>query len=274
MNRAAAAIFLALVCWGCPKRIDFGPRGELTDAGQLFELTQAAQAQAVTLQGDGKLRVESPRGSGSVSVFLAASRPGLLRLELFDFFNRPLAVLVTDGQRFGLYQAQENTFYQGPASPRTLATLLPLALPSEELVTVMLGQVPFIPSEHMSLTLDRNEGLYVLTLRRGEVTQVLHIHPTHLRVVRSQVRGAPAYDLAYESFKEQGGVLLPHEVTLSAGQAETRVRLRYTAVSVNGTPDLTLFDLSPPEDIPVVELDAQGQQLPPPVEFPPLPPGS
>jgi outer membrane biogenesis lipoprotein LolB len=273
MNRAAAAIFLALVCWGCPKRIDFGPTGELTDAGQLFQLTQAAQARAVTLQGDGKLRIESPQGSGSVSVFLAVSRPGLLRLELFDFFNRPLAVLVTDGQRFGLYQAQENTFYQGPATPRTLATLLPVALPSEELVEVMLGQVPFIPAERLSLTLDRNEGLYVLTLQRGTVTQVLHIHPTHLRVVRSQVRGIWAYDLAYESFKERGEVLLPHEVTLSEERAETRARLRYTDITVNEAPDLTLFDLTPPEGIPVVEVDPQGQEVPP-VALPPTPPES
>lgn len=273
MNRAAAAMFLAFLCSGCPKRIDFGPQGQITQAEELFRLTSAAQARVVTLQGDGKLRLDSPQGAGTVSVFLAASRPGLLHVEMFDFFNRPIAVLVTDGQRFGLFQAQENTYYQGPATPGNLSRFLPVALPSEELVTVMLGQVPFLPAERMTLALDEQEGLYVLTLHRGEVSQVLHIHPRHLRVVRSQVRGARTYDLAYDDFKEHGEVLLPHEVTLQTATADTSLRLRYTDITLNESPDLTLFDLTAPEDVPVVEVDEGGQALPP-VALPPSQPGS
>ena len=163
MNRAAVAIFLApflvLFCSGCPKRLDFGPHGRITEPAELLRLTQEAQDTVATLQGDGKLRVQSPQGTGTVSVFLAASRPGLLRVEMFDFFNRPLAVLVTDGARFGLVQFQENKFYQGPATPQNLSRFLPLALPSEELVSVMLGRAPLLPAERMTLTLDEKEAL-------------------------------------------------------------------------------------------------------------------
>ena len=273
MNRAAAAIFLALVCTGCPKRLDFGPRGRITQAEELFRLTSAAQDTAATLQGDGKLRVESPQGTGTVSVFLAVSRPGLLRVEMFDFFNRPIAVLVTDGQRFGLLQAQENTWYQGPATPRNLARFLPVALPSEELVSVMLGRVPLLPAERMSLALDEKEGLYVLTLERGAVSQVLRIHPTLLRVVKSEVRGARTYGLEYERFKEEGGLVFPHEVKLLASTADASLDLRYTDISLNGPPDLTLFDLSAPPGVPVVEVDEGGQTLPP-LALPPDSPGA
>ncbi|HEX8823644.1 MAG TPA: DUF4292 domain-containing protein [Archangium sp.] len=271
MNRAAAAIFLALLCSGCPKRIDFGPQGRVTQPEELFRLTSAAQTQVVSLQGDGKLRVESPQGSGTVSAFLAVSRPGLLRVEMFDFFNRPIAVLVTDGQRFGLFQSQENKFYQGPATPRNLSRFLPVALPSEELVSVMLGQVPFLPAERKTLALDAKQGLYVLTLHRGAVSQVLHIHPKSLRVVRSEVRGLQTYGLEYDNFKEHGEARLPHEVTLRAPSADTSLGLRYTEITVNESPDLTLFDLSAPEDVPVVEVDEGGQTLPP-VELPPARP--
>ena len=273
MNRAAAAIFLVLVCSGCPKRLDFGPQGRITQAEELFRLTSAAQDQVATLQGDGKLRVDAPQGRGTVSVFLAASRPGLLRVEMFDFFNRPLAVLVTDGARFGLVQFQENKFYQGPATPQNLSRFLPLALPSEELVSVMLGRVPFLPADAMTLSVDEKEAVYVLTLTRGDVSQVLQVDPRTLRVVRSQVRGAPVYDLEYGRFETHGALLLPHEVTLRASTADTSLGLRYTDVTPNGTLDLTLFDLTPPEDTPVVDVDEGGQALPP-VALPPASPGS
>ncbi len=275
MNRVAAAIFLALACSGCPHRIEFGPEGLIEDPEKLFSIVSQQQANLVTLQGDAKLHVSSPQGSGTLSVFVAISRPGLLHMETFDFFNRPVAVLVSDGQRFNLYQTEGNVFYQGPASPQNVSRFLPVVLPSEELVAVMLGQVPFIPPERKTLSLDRGEGLYVLTLYRGPVTQRLFVHPKYRRVVRSEVRGVPGYDLEFDTFKEQGLVVFPKEVKLLAEVAQTELRLRYSDVALNGPPDLTLFELSPPEGARVVEVDERGQEVrPEAVPSPASPPGS
>lgn len=275
MNRLAAAIFLAVVCSGCPHRIEFGPEGPIDDPDKLFQLVNQAQENLVTLQGDAKLHVSSPQGSGTLSMFLAISRPGLLHMETFDFFNRPVAALVSDGQRFGLYQTEGNVFYQGPASPENVSRFLPVVLPSEELVAVMLGQVPFIPAERKTLELDRKEGVYVLKLYRGPVTQTLQVHPKFYRVVRSEVRGVPGYDLAFEDFQPQGTQVFPKEVKLIAEVAQTELRLRYSDVSLNARPDLTLFELAPPEGARVVEVDARGQEMhPPAAPSPSGPPGS
>jgi len=281
MNRALAAIFLAVlfsgVLSGCPKRLEFGPEGPIEDPDKLFELTSQAQANVLTLQGDAKLRVASPQGSGTLSMYVAISRPGLLHLETFDFFNRPVAALVSDGQRFGLYQTEGHVFYQGPASPENVSRFLPVVLPSEELVAVMLGQVPFIPAERKTLELDRDKGVYVLKLFRGGVTQTLHVHTKLHRVVRSEVRGIPGYDLSFDDLKEQGqnAVVFPKEVKLIAEAAETELRLRYSDVTLNGPPDLTLFELAPPEGARVVDVDARGREIQPaPAPSPPVQPGS
>ncbi len=275
MNRLAAAIFLALVCSGCPHRIEFGPEGPIDDPEKLFQLVNRSQENLVTLQGDAKLHVSSPQGSGTLSMFVAISRPGLIHMETFDFFNRPVAALVSDGQRFGLYQTEGNVFYKGPASPENVSRFLPVVLPSEELVAVMLGQVPFIPAERKTLELDRKEGVYVLQLVRGGVTQTLRVHPKFYRVVRSEVRGVPGYDLAFDDFKEQGAVVFPKEVKLMAEVAQTELRLHYSDVALNGPPDLTLFELEPPEGARVVEVDARGQEVhPQPAPSPAVPPGS
>jgi outer membrane lipoprotein-sorting protein len=275
MNRLAAAIFLAVVCSGCPHRIEFGPEGPIDDPEKLFQLVSQAQANLVTIQGDAKLHVSSPQGSGTLSMFVAISRPGLLHMETFDFFNRPVAALVSDGQRFGLYQTEGNVFYYGPASPENVSRFLPVVLPSEELVAVMLGQVPFIPPERKTLELDPKEGVYVLKLFRGQVTQTLQVHPKYYRVVRSEVRGVPGYDLAFDKFEVQDSVVFPKEVKLIAEVAETELRLRYSDVALNAPPDLTLFELAPPEGARVVEVDARGREVSPvPASPSPGPPGS
>ncbi|RKH12817.1 DUF4292 domain-containing protein [Corallococcus praedator] len=261
MNRAAAAIFLALLCSACPKRLEFGPEGRIEDAQTLYQHVQERQGQVVNLEGDSKLRVDSPQGSGTLSTFLSITRPGLIHLETYDFFNRPVASLVSDGTRFGVYQAQGNTYFQGPASPENVSRFLPIVLPSEELVAVMLGQVPLLPPESMTLELNEKERVYVLTLVRGAATQTLRVDPRHLRVVKSEVRGVPGYDLAFEDFKQRGELLFPGKVILTAAQADTKLELRYTEITLNGRPDLTLYELTAPEGAKVVDVDARGREL-------------
>jgi outer membrane lipoprotein-sorting protein len=262
MNRAAAAIFLALLCSACPKRLEFGPEGRIDDADVLYKHVRERQSQVVTLEGDSKLHVDSPQGSGTLSMFVAISRPSLLHLETFDFFNRPVASLVSDGQRFGLYQSQGNTFYQGPASPENVSRFLPVVLPSEELVMVMLGQAPLLPPERMTLELNEKERVYVLTLFRGPARQTLRVDPKYLRIVKSQVTGVPGYDLAFDDFKQRGDLLFPGKVELTAAVADTKLELRYQQVTLNGRPDLTLYELAPPEGAKVVEVDERGRELP------------
>jgi outer membrane lipoprotein-sorting protein len=70
-------------------------------------------------------------------------------------------------------------------------------------------------------------------------------------------------------------VVFPKEVKLIADVAETELRLRYSDVTLNAPPDLTLFELTPPEGARVVEVDARGREIQPmPASPPPVQPGS
>lgn len=274
MNRAAAAIFLVLVCSGCPKRMEFGPEGPIEDAERLYQLVKESQGNVVSLQGDAKLRVDSPQGSGTLSLFVALSRPGLLHFESFDFFNRPVASLTANQERFGLYQTEGNAWYEGPASPENISRFLPVVMPSEELVAVMLGQAPLLPPERMTLSLDKDEGVYVLTLYRGPATQVLQVHTKHHRVLSSEVKGIPAYNLAFDNFDQKDAFVFPKKVKLMVPRAKTELEVRYTDVTLNGAPDLTLFELTPPEGAKVIPVDESGREVPPVPLLPEPPPAT
>lgn len=114
----------------------------------------------------------------------------------------------------------------------------------------------------MTLELDRKKGVYVLTLHRGQATQVLDVHTKYLRIMKSQVRGIPGYDLGFEDFLEQGGLIFPGRVSLEAKQAKTKLQVRYQQIKLNARPDLTLYELVPPEGARVVEVDEAGRELP------------
>jgi Domain of unknown function (DUF4292) len=264
MNRALAAIFLSLVCAGCPKRVppaEFGPEGPLTSAREVLARVDAVQTAVEALTSDGKLTVDSPQGRGTLGVFVAVARPACLRIELYDFFNRPQGLLVVNGERFGAYSAQEGKFFTGPASPGNVSRFLPLELPVHELLPVLLGQAPRLPDESPELAIQRDPPAYLLRLRAGEAMQQLLVHPELFRVQRSEVRGVTAYDLAFDDFLERDDLSFPRDIVLASQAAKARLQLRYSDPTLNPPPDPERFTLQPPEGVPVVEVDARGEPV-------------
>ncbi|MEW5741804.1 MAG: DUF4292 domain-containing protein [Myxococcota bacterium] len=261
---ALVPLLAAVALLACPRPpVNFGKDGEARTPEELLKRIAQAEATVVALKGDGSLYVETPQGKGSVSLFVAVSHPALIHIEQLDFFNRPQGVLVTDGSNVGLYDAKDGKYYRGPATPANLGRFLPVVLPPAELAALMLGRAPRLPPESSELSFDDKLGVYVLTLKREGVTQTLHVQPPSHRVVKSTVTGRAAYDVEFSDIADYGAVTMPKKAKLLAASAKTTVELTWKDVTLNEPPDLTLFDLTPPEDVPVVDVDAQGSPVGP-----------
>jgi len=251
---------------GCPRvKVDLGKDGAPTSAEDLLRRIGTAESQVFAVKGDGRLVVESPQGKGAVTIFAAVSHPAFIHLEQLDFFGRPQTVFVTDGTNFGLYDAQLGKYFRGPATAPNLSRFLPVVMPPSELASVMLGRAPRIQSESREMHFDDELQLFVLTLKRGDVKQFLHVQPPSYRVVKSWAEGLTAYELAFSDIAAPNpGVTLPKVAALDVAVAKTKLELTWKDFTVNEAPDLTLFDLEPPEGIPVVEVDASGNPRQPP----------
>jgi hypothetical protein len=166
-----------------------------------------------------------------------------------------------DGDRFGLYSAPDNTYYRGPATPQNVSRILPMVLPASELAQILLGAAPRIPHDTASLRIDERCACYELTLRKGEVTQILQIDARRYRVLASRIEGVSAYQLAFDDHAQYGKIAFPRHLALRAPDAGVDLDLRYAEVTLNESPDLTLFEVEPPEDVRVVDVDAEGRPV-------------
>jgi hypothetical protein len=258
MNRVIGLVFLTTLLPGCPHRIDFGDKGEIKSADDLLKATAYAESQVVSVKGESKIKIDSPNAKGVLTLFMAVTHPSLIHLESLNFFGKPQAVLISDGATFGLFSADEGKYYRGPASPQNISRFLPVVLPPEELTALMLGRAPRIPADSSELSIDEEKKTYKLVLKKAPVTQTLWIDPKNHRVLRSEVRGVSAYDLAFESIDTVGQVTYPRKVVLMAPAANTTLELLYKDVAVNEAPDLTMFDQTPPANVPIIEVDAAG----------------
>ena len=253
-----AALFLGMFL-GCAKRIDFGPAGEIRSAQELLTLTDQAERQILSLKGDARLRVSSPKGSGTLNIFAAISDPDKLHLESLNFFGKPQAILKTTGARFGLLDAEEGKYYRGPASEENLSRFMPVALPVQELVAMMLGRAPRIAFSASSLKLDPARGSYVVTLEGAGIQQTLWVDPATHRVRRSEVRGPKSYELSFDDFQGFASTEFPRQTTLAVPRETTRLELKYRDLELNPRLDASLFDLAPPSRMTVIEVDEAGR---------------
>jgi outer membrane lipoprotein-sorting protein len=280
-----ALLGLALLLAACPPRpLRFGPEGEITDPDTLIRLLDRRAERVRTLKSEARARIKTPRQSGTVNEFVAVQRPDALHLETLDFFGKPVAVLATNGQRFALYNGQDSTFYSGPASAANVSRLLPLVLDPREAVMILLGEVPKLAAEQTRLVVDEQARAYLLTLASGAVTQRIWLGTEDLRPLRSEIRGARAYDVRFENYQLIDEVVFPVEISLVAVDERgtptgVEIALKYQELELNPSLSPTLFHLDQPANTRFVEVDELGRPLGagpdlPLPEQPGLPPGA
>ena len=259
-----AALLISLAgLLGCPKRLDFGPRGQLHDPQELLALVDQAERAATSFTAEGQVRFSVPEGQATLGAFAAAAEPASLQLQANDFFGRPQSVLACDGKRFGLWVAQENAYYVGPATPSNLARFLRVPLQPEEVVALLLGRAPRIDAPAWKLEVDREEGAYRLsaTSADGQRSQSLWVDPLTARPVKSEVTsgaGAAAggYQARFGDF-QPGPPPFPKRITLESLSRASPARLELHAdrVTLNEAIDPAQFSPDPPEGTPAIEVD-------------------
>jgi hypothetical protein len=247
---------VAVLLSGCPIRVDFGRDGEPKDVGELMQRVAHSEKQISSIKGEAKLKIDSKKGSGTVSLFAAVEDPARLHLETLDFFGRPTGSFVSDGERFGLYDANAGRYYTGPATAENVGRFVPIAMAPAELAALLLGRAPRLDGAKPAMTLDGKTGLFEVTLTRGEIVQKLWVKPPEYRVVKSRVTGISAYDLDFDDLQTVGPLTYPRRVLLEAHGE--KLALDYKDIALNETADAAIYELTPPANVPVVPVDGKG----------------
>jgi outer membrane lipoprotein-sorting protein len=256
MNTPARSLFLALVAFalGCA-HVDWSKLETPTGTALLKDVDEV-ESRVTQVKGSARVQAHSPKGGGETAAFIAARAPGDLHLELLDFFGAPAQVLVSDGRTFGLYQRDQGTYLHGAATAAAISRLLPVDLSAEDLVAILLGRTPRLKGAPSTVEPDPDAEAYRVTLRQGDRTQTLWVHPTSRRVLRSVLEGPGGYSLVFEQPLTASGVPFARKVTFTDATATVVLRWNAQDVELDGPLDAALFQMQPPAGTRNVEMDA------------------
>jgi hypothetical protein len=231
-------LFLTVLA-GCPAHLDVRTV-QAPDATALLAEVDAADARVSGIQSQAKAHIE---GKGNLTTFIAAAAPSLVHLEVLDFFGKPSGILISDGTRFALFPSDSGGWLQGPATAENVGRLLPVSLPPEQLVAMLLGRAPRLNDPHPQLAVDSEANAFRVTLKEGDRSQELWVDPGRKRVVRSRISGPGGYELAFDEFDDVRDAPFPRKLSFTG---TTSVVLRYTDPRLSDTPARSLFDATPP----------------------------
>ena len=255
----AAALATAALVAGCVRT----PPPDLSrDAAGLLEQVRETQAKVRSVRGSARVGVSSSEVSGSLAAWLAAEKPDRVRIETFDFFGSPDAVLVAAGGRFSLYDPRAGVLYRGEATPENLGRLLPLPLPAAELATLICGSAPLLDGRAvaaepdggaMRLELAGDGGRELLWIGEGASVQAARLEPR-------PGSAAQPWQVSFEAFRRRAGWRMPGDAELRAPKAKVTLRWKGD-LEVNSGIEPATFRLDPPRGARVVDLDP-GADLP------------
>src|SRR5262249_14424920 len=131
---------------GCPPKPPVVRPYPPPSASELAARLEAQRAAVRSMNA----RVKATSGLGGervrATVPMLVTRQGSLRFEAEVALQGTVAVLVTDGGRFQLYDAQKNEIHRGPACPANVASLVRIPLEPREVAAILLGDVAVDPS--------------------------------------------------------------------------------------------------------------------------------
>jgi len=249
MNRRRWPLFLLLLA-GCPPRVDVRSV-PAPDATALLAEVDATEAQVAALQSQAKAHVDARGKKGNVQMFVAAAAPASVHLEILDFFGKPSGILISDGKQFVMLASDTGTWLRGAATAENVSRVLPVSLPPDQLVAMLLGRAPRLADSSPTLVVDPAENVFRVTLKADGRTQELWVDPTRKRVVRSHVDGPGEYTLTFDGFEDVRGTPFPRSISFTGAGS---VALQYTDLRLGEQPDAALFTPQAPPGVPVEQM--------------------
>lgn len=248
-RRAAAAALFALA--GCrtlePPAIPLSP--DDPRPGVLLAALDARADSLSALRGLARLAVDGPGGSLRSRQVVVAARPARLRVEVLGFLSQTQVLLVTDGERYELFDARERRVERERVRPGLLWEVAGIDLEPGEAVRVLLG-TPELAGLQLATAARVGDTRLRLLLAdaEGRARRALEFDAQGdlRRIAAFDADGGLLWDARYEELESVGETRLAHVIALVFPRTNVEARLELSQVQLNPALDDASFRLELP----------------------------
>jgi outer membrane biogenesis lipoprotein LolB len=215
---------------------------------QALERIRAINTDLKACKGLGQAALTTQNGKQRARLAWAAQSPDKLRLELLAVSGHPLAALASDGTHLYLRDNTSGRFFKKRSPGASLAPLIHIPLQVHDLIAYLLGRVPLVDAERVTLMDNPQKPGYILELSRwwGTICQRILLAEdgtTVQQVIRFDHDGVPAYVVQLAGHRLEGDYSFPHRVAVKSEKGH-RIDIRLDRFWPNTRIDEAAFRLT------------------------------
>lgn len=214
-----------------------------------------------SLEGTAKLRIHTAVRKARFDATLLCERPARVRLEVTDFLDHLIFLVLIRNDLLMTYSVPENLFARGRAVPEQVQAFLGVPLDVEDLVSLILGSPFFVPLKSPELDVSFDGGMVLLKateLARGlsyKVRVDRYWRPVESLLeqkcpgkgMRQRIR------VEFQKYRQIDSLDFPFRIRVTDERSGWYSVIHFQSLSLN--PDLPedLFEFTPPKDADTVE---------------------
>jgi hypothetical protein len=181
---------------------------------------------------------------------VVAERPDRLRVETLGLFGQVVAVLVTGGGHYQLYDVGSRGFEQGPLTPALLWRVARVELRAEQAVELLLGAPGRWPGSVVAGARELDGGSIAVALKGGEgaLRQRFRFDANGRLRHMSQLgeSGDPLWEVGFDDYRELAGAPFAFRVELHFPRLEAHAVFTFKSVELDPVLPEDVFSLRLP----------------------------
>jgi hypothetical protein len=205
----------------------------------------------VSFQGIGRLRFKEGEEETEANLFAVGCKPFKVRLEITHPWGKPLFHIVVDERNISALSLIDKKFFTGLSSLMNADKFFMFELDLDLGWKILTGRVPILSTTGEVVSLKPNE--ITLFNRQGEVVEIIYFvsQPPLPRYIYFPKKG---FTIVFSEFREGRLGPYPSRIKIIKGD-ENQLEIRYTNLRVNRPIPKEIFQLNPPPDFEIINLN-------------------
>jgi hypothetical protein len=226
--------FLSFIGCRTTSTLNLGNRS-ITSA-EVQEIARTHHARIQTIQGEGRISVETPEIAQSGAFILTLRKPDSVLINLQGPFGIKVGSALVTRTGFSFYNSLENKLITGSTSIENLNRILHVQISFDDLLNIFAGG-GFLDDDLRSpdeTHIEDDQFVFIYTSHNS--SRRYWIEPTSLYIQRIQFldrSGKLTLEQTFNDFEDVNGIAMPYAIRITQPKTQQMLTLKYSNIMVN-----------------------------------------
>jgi outer membrane lipoprotein-sorting protein len=229
-------VFFILTFTGCRTTSTLNLGNRSISSEEVQDVVRQHHARIQSVEGEGRLSIESPDIAQSGSFTLKLQKPDSVLIELRGPFGIKVGSALVTRTEFLFYNSMENKLITGFSSAENLSRIFHVQISFDELLNLFSGGDFLEDDLHTPDAIRTEDEQFVFIYSSSNSSRWYWINPTTMFIQKIQFldhNGKLTFEQVFSNFENTDGFAMPYSISIKQPKTQQMLSLQYSDIAVN-----------------------------------------